>query len=104
MSTSETPPIVPAASASEDNTVAVLSYITPIGFIAAIVMHGNKKTALGAYHLRQVLGIFVTAIAISIPCAIIAVIPFVGLLMVIGGPLLGLAFLVLWLMGLIAAA
>ena len=39
---SDTPP--PAPSAKEDTTVALLAYITIIGFIIAIVMHGNKKT------------------------------------------------------------
>ena len=44
----------------EDKTVAILAYITLIGFIIAIVLHGQKKTALGAFHLRQMLGIFLT--------------------------------------------
>ena len=55
--TPETPPAV-----AEDRTVAILSYITIIGFIIAIVMHSSKKTAIGAYHLRQCLGLLLTGL------------------------------------------
>ena len=51
----DTPP--PAAPVKEDSTVAILSYITIIGFIVAIILHGNKKTSLGSFHLRQALGL-----------------------------------------------
>lgn len=97
----DTPP--PAAPAKEDATVAILAYITIIGFIIAIVMHGSKKTAIGAYHLRQTLGLFITSLVIWIPCMILAVIPMVNLLMIVVWPLVGLGLLALWIMGLIAA-
>ena len=91
------------APAKEDSTVALLAYITLIGFIIAIVMHSSKKTALGAFHLRQVLGLFITSFVIWIPCLIISFIPFVNFLMVLVWPLLGISLFVLWVMGLIAA-
>lgn len=97
----ETPPITPVST--EDRTVAILAYITIIGFIAAIVVHSSKKTALGAFHLRQCLGLFITAVVIWIPCMIIAVIPVLNLLMVLLWPVIGIALFVFWLMGLIAA-
>ena len=99
--TPETP--APAASAKEDTTVALLAYITIIGFIIAIVMHGNKKTALGAYHLRQTLGLFITAVVAWIPCMILSMIPVINLVMILVLPLLGIGLFVLWVMGLIAA-
>ena len=102
MSTPETPPAA-AASAKEDTTVAILAYITIIGFIIAIVMHSNKKTALGAFHLRQGLGLFITSLVIWLPCAIISVIPVVNLLMILVWPAVGIGLIVLWVMGLIAA-
>lgn len=99
MSTSpETPP-----PATEDRTVAILTYITIIGFIIAIVMHSSKKTPLGAFHLRQGLGLFITSFVIWIPCLIISFIPFVNFLMVLVWPLVGISLFVLWIMGLIAA-
>ncbi len=99
MSTSDTPP--PAAPATEDRTVAILSYLTIIGFIVALIMHSSKKTALGSFHLRQCLGMIVTAIALSIAGMVLAFIPIIGWLAVL---VAWLGFLVLWVMGLIAAA
>lgn len=104
MSTPDTPPVAPVAPASsEDRTVAILAYITLIGFIIAIVMHSSKKTVLGAYHLRQVLGLFVTGLVIWLPCMIISFIPFVNLLMVVLWPAIGITLFVFWIMGIIAA-
>jgi uncharacterized membrane protein len=97
----DTPP--PAAATTEDRTVAILAYITLIGFIIAIVMHSSKKTPLGAFHLRQVLGLFVTGLVIWIPCIILSLIPFVNFLMILVWPALGISLFVLWVMGLIAA-
>lgn len=98
---SDTPP--PAVSATEDRTIAILAYITIIGFIIAIVMHSSKKTALGTYHLRQTLGLFITAVVVWIGCMILAFVPVVNLLMVVVGPLVAIGLFVLWLLGLIAA-
>ncbi len=104
MSTSETPPVTPVAPATEDRTVAILAYITIIGFIIAIVMHGSKKTPLGSFHLRQVLGLVVTGLALWLPGIIISMIPVVNFLMLLIWPLIGISMFVLWLLGLIAAA
>jgi uncharacterized membrane protein len=101
MSTSETPPVAPV---TEDRTVAILAYITIIGFIIAIVMHGSKKTPLGSFHLRQVLGLVVTGLALWLPGVIISMVPFVNFLMLILWPAIGISLFVLWLLGLIAAA
>lgn len=100
MSDPNTIDLTPAAAA-EDRTVAIVSYLTLIGFIVAVVIHGNKKTALGAYHLRQSLGLMVTAIAFSVASMIIGAIPIIGFLVI---PLGWLAMFVLWVMALVAAA
>ncbi len=96
--TPETP-----APAKEDSTVALLAYITIIGFVIAIVMHSSKKTALGAFHLRQVLGLFITGLVIWIPCMVISFIPVVNLLMILIWPAVGISLFVFWIMGLLAA-
>ncbi len=96
-----TPPPTPAPTTpivvNEDKTVAIVSYLTLIGFIVAVVLHGQKKTRLGAYHLRQSLGIMLTFIA----GGVIAIIPILGwlvwIVVMIGG-------FVLWVIGLINAA
>jgi uncharacterized membrane protein len=99
----DTPPPAAAGPAGEDRTVAILTYITIIGFIIAIVMHSSKKTALGTYHLRQGLGLFITALAVWVPCMIISFIPVVNLVMVLVGPAVCIGLFVLWIMGLLAA-
>ena len=37
--------------------VPVLAYLTPLGFITALYINQNNKTKLGAFHLRQALGL-----------------------------------------------
>ena len=99
-----TPPAVPPsdspAPAGEDKIVAILSYITLLGFIVAIVIHSGKKTKLGAFHLRQVLGFFLTAIAVAVCQFVLFFIPILGWLAVLA---LWCSMLALWVMGLIAA-
>jgi len=94
------PPVGTPTAATEDRTVAILTYITLIGFIIAIVMHSNKKTALGAFHLRQGLGLIVSGLVLGVGGFVLLFIPVLGWLAVMAA---WLAFLVMWLMGLIAA-
>ena len=42
-------PPAPPASGGEDKTVAIIAYITLIGFIVAIIIHMNKKTKLARF-------------------------------------------------------
>lgn len=90
------PPSQAAVATAEDRTVAILSYVTIIGFIAAIFLHLNHKTELGAFHLRQMLGMVLTGVA----GGIIGIVPILGwiawFLIVIG--LFGL-----WILGLLSA-
>lgn len=46
----------------DSKTIALVSYLTIIGWIIAIVNHSNNKTALAAFHIRQSLGVFLTFI------------------------------------------
>jgi uncharacterized membrane protein len=97
----ETPPPAAApAAAAEDRTVAILSYLTIIGFIVALIMHSSKKTTLGSFHLRQCLGLIITAIALSVVGMVLMFIPIIGWLSVM---VAWIGFLALWVMGLIAA-
>lgn len=88
------------AQTGEDKTVAIVAYLTLVGFIIAIVLHGQKKTALGAFHLRQVLGIFIVGFVGYLICAASMFI-LIGVVLM---PLFGIMMLVIWIMGLIAAA
>jgi uncharacterized membrane protein len=92
--------VPPPVAVAEDKTVAILSYITLIGFIAAIVVNSNKKTKLGAFHLRQAMGLFLTSAAIGIGGIVLAIIPILGILCLFA---IWIAILVFWVMGLISA-
>ncbi len=91
---------VSANTSAEDKTVAILSYLTIVGFVVAIVMHSNRKTRLGAFHLRQSLGLFLLGIALMPVGTILGFVPFVGWL---AGLALWMGILALWLVGLISA-
>jgi len=82
-------------------TTAIVSYITIIGWLIAYFgMHQSKKTSLGSFHLRQTLLLFIIAIVYQIVIYTITMaVPAVGMILSLGG----LVFLVLWIMGLIAA-
>jgi uncharacterized membrane protein len=95
------PPASLNSAATDDKTAAIVSYLTLIGFIVAIIIHGSKKTRLGAYHLRQSLGLMLTSIAIWVVAMICIFVPFVGWLVSLAA---WLSLIVLWVIGLIAAA
>jgi uncharacterized membrane protein len=100
----------PAPLVAEDRTVAIVSYLTIVGFIVALVLFGQpgKKTALNSLHLRQNLGLWVSGIVLGIGLAMVSfVLVFIPLIGPILSSLLFMAFyggfFVLWLLGLIAA-
>lgn len=80
------------AQTNNGHMVAVVSYLTIIGWIIALVLHQNEKTALGGFHLRQTLLLMIIGFGIGI-------IPIINLLMIIVGPVL----FVLWIFGLVYA-
>jgi uncharacterized membrane protein len=86
-------------------TVAILSYITIIGFIIALVMNNdqNNKSDLGVFHLRQALGIYLTGIVLSIAQGIFLFIPFLGWIINAAISLSMIALFIFWILGLISA-
>ncbi len=87
-------------TADNGKTIAIISYITIIGWIIALVMHGSNKTSLGAFHLRQALGIALLAIATMFIRIPLHFIPGVGWIFSMA---IGIGLFVLWIMGLISA-
>ncbi|MAP81246.1 MAG: hypothetical protein CL526_09175 [Aequorivita sp.] len=82
-------------TSNDGKTVAIIAYITVVGWIIALIMNNNNKTLLGSFHVRQALGI----IALGVVTIIL-----VGFLDVwILSTLVNLAIFVLWLLGLISA-
>lgn len=86
----------PAAATAEDRTVAIISYLTLIGFVVAVILHSSKKTRLGAFHLRQALGLFVTGFV----NLVLAFIPVIGWILI---PVVIVGLLVFLVMGFIGA-
>jgi len=99
MDSSNTPP--PTSSAPvvlQDNgkTIAIVSYLTPIGLVIAIFMNAKTKSKLGAYHIRQMIGLFL-AMGFA---GVIMIIPILG--WIVYG-IIGIVAFVFWIMGLISA-
>ncbi|MEM0518771.1 MULTISPECIES: DUF4870 domain-containing protein [Aequorivita] len=84
------------ASTNNGKTVAIIAYITLIGWIVALIMNNKDKTALGSFHVRQALGIMCVGVILSIISGIIDI--------YILSRVVYLAVLVLWILGLISAA
>src|SRR5699024_490588 len=57
-----------------NKTIAILAYITFIGWVIAVVMNHEKKEPFASFHIRQMLGICCTAVAIGV----ISMIPFLA--------------------------
>ncbi|PIQ15624.1 MAG: hypothetical protein COW67_07415 [Flavobacteriales bacterium CG18_big_fil_WC_8_21_14_2_50_32_9] len=86
-------------------TVAIISYITIIGFIIAIVMHNDNKnkSELGAFHIRQALGIFITGFSLMIVSLIFTNISGLNWIVAILAQISYIGLFVFWILGLIAA-
>lgn len=83
-----------------NKTLSIVSYITIIGWFVAYISGKDNADALLKYHLRQALGLALVNIFFSLVLNIAALIvpglSFIGIL--------GLAFLMLWIIGIINAA
>lgn len=87
----------------DGKTVAIISYLTLIGWVIAYVMYGSNKQPLSAYHIRQSLGIMITGVLFYILQFMLLFVPFIGWLITLIMIPIGLILFVFWIMGLIAA-
>jgi uncharacterized membrane protein len=69
------------------------------------VLHNDdkNKSELGAFHLRQGIGIFATGMALSIAQFIFVFIPFLGWLINVALTVSMVALFVFWILGIISA-
>lgn len=84
----------PSATDNGKN-VAIIAYITLIGWIIAYILHDKNKTDFGAFHLRQSLGIIVAAIGLSIVSSVVNI-SFLSWI-------IQAAILVFWILGFLGA-
>ncbi|MGE9290462.1 MAG: DUF4870 domain-containing protein [Puniceicoccales bacterium] len=91
------PPAEPAPTPSgyDPKLIGIVSYITLIGWIVALIMN-NPKSEFGSFHIRQSLGIML----LMLISGFIMVVPFIGWILGLVGYLAGFVF---WIMGLIGA-
>jgi uncharacterized membrane protein len=75
--------------------IGVLSYLSPLGWALALVLHLTNKTEYGSFHLRQSTGIFITLVLMYF----ISSIPYLGALVLILGLVLCFFFWVVGYMG-----
>lgn len=69
-------------------TIAIVSYITFIGLIIALIMNNTEKSEFASFHIRQMLGLYL--------CSLLGAVPYVGFI-------LGLVVIAFWVIGLISA-
>lgn len=81
---------------TEGKQIGMIAYLTVIGLIIAFVMNNEKKSEFAQYHIRQMLGLFVSGVAIGL----IGIIPLLGWVIVIVGVFV---LFYMWVMGLISA-
>ena len=79
--------------------IAVISYFTVIGWVIALILHSGNKTRLGAFHLRQTLGLMILIVLVGISGYILYFIPLGWMVRAA----LNIGLLVFWVMGLVAA-
>ena len=89
-------PISNQAIVSEGKTIAIIAYITFIGLIIAFVLNMDKKNSFAMFHIRQSLGLVLTALILGI----VNIIPVLGWLISIIG---SIVILVMWILALISA-
>ncbi|MDP3360123.1 MAG: hypothetical protein Q8S41_12335 [Lutibacter sp.] len=87
----------------DGKSIAIISYLTIIGWVIALVMNSNNKSQLAIYHIRQSLFIILLGIAFYIVQTMLLFIPYLGWLVSLLLFPLGLVLFVLWIMGLISA-
>lgn len=87
----------------DGKTIAVISYITIIGWVIAYIQFGKNKSELAAFHIRQSLFLMLCAFGMSIIQMLFAFTPYLGRLISLSFSLLMLGFLVLWVIALINA-
>lgn len=80
-------------------TIGIIAYLTLIGWIIAMVMHNGNKTELGAFHIRQMLGIVIVGFVLYLLNLVLA--------FTVGSSIISwiiqLAMFVYWLLGFLGA-
>jgi uncharacterized membrane protein len=85
-----------SADTNNGKVVAIIAYVTIIGLVASLVMNSKNATSLGRFHIRQSIGITVTAMV----AGILRFIPMVGTILL---SVIGIVILVSLILGILGA-
>ena len=80
---------------TDPKIIAIISYLTFIGWIVALILNSSKKAEFASFHIRQSLGIILLGVA----GGIVAKLPLIGWTSII----IYIFVFVLWLLGILAA-
>lgn len=100
----QTPEPASPEPVAEERTVALLSYLTIVGCVIGLILHSNRKTKLGAYHLRQGLGLALSIMTLRLILGFIPYGLFSFTLTMSFGELTWYLYVLLAVLGLIAAS
>ena len=87
-------------NAKPNVVMCVLAYL---GILSLIPFLAEKNDGYVQFHAKQGLNLFIIEAVVSIACGILAVIPFIGFVGTLVGGVCGLLFLVLSILGIVAA-
>ena len=103
MSTETNPNPAPAASGMDGKTISIISYFSLIGWIIAFVLFNSNKSKLATFHIRQSLGLMLTAVGLYIVMFVFLFIPVLGWIISILMWISLIGVFVLWVIGLVSA-
>jgi len=86
-----------------DNTAGMLAYITIIPAIIFLVMEPYNKNKFVRFHAWQNIFLCIAMTVLWVGLIIIGMIPIIGWLTIILWPVIGLGFLVVWILLLVKA-
>ena len=87
----------------KDKTIAMVAYITLIGWVIAYIQYKNSETrsSLVRYHLEQALGLVIASFALGVIVSVVShIVPAIGTILSIAG----LLPLILLIFGIITAS
>lgn len=87
----------------DGKTIAIISYITIIGWIISYIQYGNNKSQLAVFHIRQSLFLMLCTFIIAMFQMLFAFTPYLGRIISMSLSFIMLGFLVLWIIALLNA-
>lgn len=80
---------------NDGKTIGIIAYLTIIGFVIAIIMNNTQRNEYASFHIRQMLGLILLSITLSVLSLMIDL----GIV----GTVLSFFVLILWVLGFVGA-